>query len=85
MLFQLFGLVLFSAHVYGSFAAAGACLAGTDICLASPCTKSGGTLMLVYHYHKPVFTPKMAIFRRAGIREGGLPLPLAFQYLILLI
>ena len=43
------------------------------------------TLMLVYHCHKPVFTPKMAIFRRAGIREGGLPLPLAFQYLILLI
>ena len=25
MLFQLFGLVLFLAHVYGSFAAAGAC------------------------------------------------------------
>ena len=43
------------------------------------------TLMLVYHCHKPVFTPKMAIFQRAGIREGGLPLPLAFQYLILLI
>ena len=44
------------------------------------------TLMLVYlHCQKPVFTPKMAIFRRAGIREGGLPLPLAFQYLILLI
>ena len=43
------------------------------------------TLMLVYHCHKPVFTPKMAIFWRAGIREGGLPLPLAFQYLILLI
>ena len=33
----------------------------------------------------PVFTPKMAIFRRAGISEGGLPLQLAFQYLILLI
>ena len=43
------------------------------------------TLMLVYHCHKPVFTPKMAIFQRAEIREGGLPLPLAFQYLILLI
>ena len=43
------------------------------------------TLMLVYHCHKPVFTPKMEIFRRARIREGGLPLPLAFQYLILLI
>jgi hypothetical protein len=27
----------------------------------------------------------MAIFWRAGIREGGLPLPLAFQYLILMI
>ena len=26
---------------------------------------------------------KMAIFRRAGMREGVLPLPLAFQYLIL--
>ena len=45
----------------------------------------GSTLMLFYHCHKPVFTPKMAIFRRAGIRERGLPLPLAFQYLILLI
>ena len=39
------------------------------------------TLMLVYHCHKPVFTPKIAIWR-AGMREGGLPLPLAFQYLI---
>ena len=29
-----------------------------------------------------VFRPKMAIFRRAGMREGGLSLPLAFQYLI---
>ena len=43
------------------------------------------TLMLFYHCHKPVFTPKMASFQRAGIREGGMPLPLAFQYLILLI
>ena len=43
------------------------------------------TLMLVYHCHKPVFTPKIAIFRRAGMREGGLPLPLAFQYFILMI
>ena len=32
-----------------------------------------------------VFRPKMAIFRRVGMREGGLPLPLAFQYLILMI
>jgi hypothetical protein len=32
-----------------------------------------------------VFRPKMAIFRRAGMREGGLPLPLAFQYLIFMI
>ena len=32
-----------------------------------------------------VFRPKMAIFRRAEMREGGLPLPLAFQYLILMI
>ena len=31
------------------------------------------------------FRPKMAIFRRAGMREGGLPLPLAFEYLIFLI
>jgi hypothetical protein len=43
------------------------------------------TLMLVYHCHKPVFTPKIAIFQRAEMREGGLPLPLAFQYLILMI
>jgi hypothetical protein len=41
--------------------------------------------MLVYHSRKPVFRPKMAIFRKAGMREGGLPLPLAFQYLILMI
>ena len=41
--------------------------------------------MLVYHSHKPVFRLKMAIFRRAGTREGGLPLPLAFQYLIFII
>ena len=40
------------------------------------------TLMPVYHCHKPVFRPKTAIFWRAGMREGGLPLPLAFQYLI---
>jgi hypothetical protein len=32
-----------------------------------------------------VLRPKMAIFRRAGMRKGGLPLPLAFQYLILMI
>ena len=31
------------------------------------------------------FRPKMAIFRRTGMMEGGLPLPLAFQYLILII
>ena len=30
-----------------------------------------------------IFRPKMAIFRRAGIRKAGLSLPLAFQYLIL--
>ena len=29
-----------------------------------------------------VFRPKMAIFRRAYMREGRLPLPLAFQYFI---
>ena len=45
----------------------------------------GNTLMLVYHCHKPVFRPKIAIFLRAEMREGGLPLPLAFQYLILMI
>jgi hypothetical protein len=27
--------------------------------------------MPIYHCHKPVFRPKMAIFRRAGMREGG--------------
>ena len=43
------------------------------------------TLMPVYHCHKPVFRPKMPIFRRAGMREGGLPLPLAFHYLIFMI
>ena len=43
------------------------------------------TLMPVYQCHKPGFRLKMAIFRKAGMREGGLPLPLAFQYLILLI
>ena len=43
------------------------------------------TLMPGYHCHKPVFRPKMAIFRRAGMREGGLPLPLAFHYLIFMI
>ena len=43
------------------------------------------TLMLVYHCHKPVFTPKISIFLKAGMREGGLPLPLTFQYLIFMI
>ena len=43
------------------------------------------TLMPVYHCHKTVFRPKMAIFQRAGMREGELPLPLAFQYLIFMI
>ena len=43
------------------------------------------TLKPVDHCHKPVFRPKMAIFRRAGMKEGGLPLPLAFQYLIFMI
>ena len=41
--------------------------------------------MPVYHSHKPVFRPKMAIFRKAGMREGWLPLPLAFQYFIVMI
>ena len=48
--------------------------------------ESDGTLMPVYHCHKPVvFRPKMAIFQRAGMREGELPLPLTFQYLIFMI
>ena len=41
--------------------------------------------MPVYHCHKSVFRPKMAILQRAGMKEGGLPLPLAFQYLIFMI
>ena len=32
-----------------------------------------------------VFRPKMVIFWRAGLKKEGLPLPLAFQYLILMI
>ena len=32
-----------------------------------------------------VFRSKMAIFQRAGMKEGGLPLPLTFQYLIFMI
>ena len=32
-----------------------------------------------------LFMSKMPMFQRAGMREGGLPLPLAFQYLILMI
>ena len=47
--------------------------------------RNKSTLMPVYHFHKPVFRPKMAVFRRAGMKEGGLPLPLTFQYLIFLI
>ena len=31
------------------------------------------------------FRAKMTIFQRVGMREGGLPLPLAFQYLIFMI
>ena len=31
------------------------------------------------------FRPKMAIFWRVGMRKGGVPLPLAFQYLIFMI
>ena len=34
--------------------------------------------------HFADFSPKMAIFWRAGMREGGLPLPLAIKYLILI-
>ena len=32
-----------------------------------------------------LFMSKMSMFQRAGMREGGLPLPPAFQYLILMI
>ena len=32
-----------------------------------------------------LFRLKMVIFRRPGMKEGGLPLPLAFQYMILMI
>jgi hypothetical protein len=32
-----------------------------------------------------IFRPKTAIFRRVEMREGGLPLPLAFQYLTFVI
>ena len=40
------------------------------------------TLMPVYHCHKPVFRPKMATSWRAGMKEGGLPLPIAFRFSI---
>ena len=43
------------------------------------------TLMPVYHCHKPVIGPKMAIVWSGGRPEGELPLPLAFQYLISMI
>ena len=36
-------------------------------------------------YRNFVFRPKMAILRRMGMREGRLPLPLPFTYLILMI
>ena len=36
------------------------------------------TLMLVYHCHKPVLTPKIAIFRRAGMRKGRVATPTSF-------
>ena len=32
-----------------------------------------------------LFMNKMPVFQRAGMRKGGLPLPPAFQYLILMI
>ena len=34
------------------------------------------TQMPFHHCHKPVFSPKMAIFQRAVMREGGWPLPI---------
>ena len=58
---------------------------GQNTCKQGWLNKSSITLMPLCHCHKPVFRPKMAIFWRAGMREGGKPLPLAFQYLILMI
>ena len=52
---------------------------------STDCTWEILTLMPVYHCHKPVFRPKMAIFLRVRMREGGLPLPLTIQYLIFMI
>ena len=57
----------------------------TAVMIEGKSRDAGLTLMPVYHCHNPVFRPKMAIFRRAGMKEGGLPLPLAFQYLIFMI
>ena len=37
-----------------------------------------GTLMLVYHCHKPVFTPKMAIFPEGGNKGGRVATPTNF-------
>ena len=51
-------------------------------CLSFPITTYSRVQKSIENF---VFRPKMAIFRRAGMREGGLPLPLAFQYLIFLI
>ena len=38
--------------------------------LWNPYLKTDGALMPFYHFYKPVFRPKMAIFQRAGMREG---------------
>ena len=35
--------------------------------------------------HGGLFMSKMPMFQRVGMKEGGRPLPLAFQYLILMI
>ena len=46
--------------------------ASENLLIAPYAAKRIYTLMLVYHCHKPVFTPKMAIFWRVGIlgRKG---------------
>ena len=41
------------------------------------------TLAVILFGPSGLFMSKMPKFQRAGMREGGLPLPAAFQYLIL--
>jgi hypothetical protein len=62
---------------------------GTNVCWNAPKIRvffaAGSFSRVQKSIEKFVFRPKMAIFRRAGLREGGLPLRLAFHYLILMI